>query len=659
MTAQVSADPHAPAATVVLGRGSLTCAEVAALAHQPDVSVELAPEARTRVAASLRAAEELVGRRTVYGRNTGVGANKDVLVDDAEHPYRLLASHATSAGADRSHVRVRATAAVRANQLAVGHAGVSPAMLDGLLLMLAEDAFPPVREGGAVGTGDLGALAALAEYAAGRRPAADGRWVARPVPVTVHDALPMLSSSAATLADAALAVHDLCLLAAAATALSAVSATALAASPENVGPLARRAAPAAEVRQVMATVARLRAGGRVEPRHPQDPFSVRCAPQVLGAALRRLARVRQTVESHLNAGVENPLVVATGDQVAAAHHGGFYSLDVALDLDAALLGLVAVAEQSLGRVGALLDPASTGLPAFLSDGSPGASGAMLLEYAAAGALAELRSLAAPVTLHSVSLSLGTEESAPFTPLAARQALAAVPLLRTVLGCELVAAVRALRLGGGRPGPGVEAILAACVELDPATGDRDLGPDLETAERLLPVLAGFAACHSRVPAWKGEPVSAGRAEQFDEQLLRALEGEVIRMTGRRTTTYAGSLLENSAFRILRFLEESGPSTQRELSDALQLELSTVNRQVNAALRHGHVERFEVAGRSSRLVRPTVEGRLAFRHDGHLRAALYAQALDHLGPDRAGAMVESLREFNDALDRALTRQPADDG
>ena len=139
-------------------------------------------------------------------------------------------------------------------------------------------------------------------------------------------------------------------------------------------------------------------------------------------------------------------------------------------------------------------------------------------------------------------------------------------------------------------------------------------------------------------------------ELDERLLRALGDELIRVTARRTTTYAGSRLDGSAFRILRLLEESGPRTLRDLSEELQLERSTVNRQVNAAIGHGYVERVAATGRSAGLVRPTAEGRAAYLHDGRLRGALYSRALDELGPDRAAAMVDSLRELNDALDRA---------
>ncbi len=140
---------------------------------------------------------------------------------------------------------------------------------------------------------------------------------------------------------------------------------------------------------------------------------------------------------------------------------------------------------------------------------------------------------------------------------------------------------------------------------------------------------------------------------DDRLLRALGAEIMRVSARRTTAYAGSVLDSSAFRILWVLSESGPMTLRELSEELQLERSTINRQVNAAIRHGHLERLEDEGSVAPRVRPTDEGRAAYLHDGRLRGAAYSRALADLGVDRAGQMVDTLRDFNDSLDRAHDR------
>ncbi|MEO5652092.1 MAG: aromatic amino acid lyase [Marmoricola sp.] len=492
----------APAPPVTLGAGTLTCAEVARLA-KGGIPVTLAPIAWERIALGRRAAEELSDRRPIYGRTTGVGANSGVEATDSEHPYRLLASHAAAAGPARGIDRVRATALVRVNQLAAGRAGISPEVVTGLLAMLEQDSFPTVLEWGGLGTGDLGVLAAFGEYLAGRRAASDGRRTTHPIDIGVHDALPLLSSNAATLADAALAAEQLWSLTRSATVVTALVAGVLGGSDEPTSAQSAEAAPTGGAAEAMALLTGLRLGSSLLASRTQDAFHLRCAPQVLGAAYPVVRGLIGTVEAHLNAGIENPMITnQTAGGPMATHQGGFYSLDVALALDSTLLAVSAIAAQSLNRVGALLDPDLSGLPAFLGDGSPAASGAMLLEYVGASALAELRTLATPVTTQVVSLSRGVEDSAPFTSLAARQALSAVPLLRCVLACELVAAVRAARLleEPSRLGPGLTDLLVRCADLPSELQDRDLSPDLVAAERLLPWLPGDPPAQPPLRSW---------------------------------------------------------------------------------------------------------------------------------------------------------------
>ena len=130
-------------------------------------------------------------------------------------------------------------------------------------------------------------------------------------------------------------------------------------------------------------------------------------------------------------------------------------------------------------------------------------------------------------------------------------------------------------------------------------------------------------------------------------MRALGAEIMRLTRRRATSYPGSLLEDSAFRILLVLVEEGPRSLRELADELQLEQSTISRQVAAAVRYGLVERY---GGSPRLVRPTDAGRDAYLHDGRLRGEVWGRAMAELGPGRGAELVAALHELNEALDRA---------
>lgn len=141
--------------------------------------------------------------------------------------------------------------------------------------------------------------------------------------------------------------------------------------------------------------------------------------------------------------------------------------------------------------------------------------------------------------------------------------------------------------------------------------------------------------------------------MDDRVLRGLGAELMRLTRRRAQVYPGSELDTSAFRLLWLLTEGPPRTLRDLADELQLDPSTVNRQVNAAIKHGLVERYAVDDSPSRLLRPTEAGRAAYLHDGRLRGEVYAAVLDELGTERSQALVAELHELNERLDQAHSR------
>ncbi|MCW2868192.1 MAG: aromatic amino acid lyase, partial [Marmoricola sp.] len=179
--------------------------------------------------------------------------------------------------------------------------------------------------------------------------------------------------------------------------------------------------------------------------------------------------------------------------LGVAHHGAFHAAYLVQSLDALVLALAQSAQLSLARLTMLAEPAYTGLHPFLGDGTPAASGVMIVEYSAASALAELRALATPAGTQVVTLSRGVEEDASFATLAAQQALGAVSRYRAVLAGELVAALRCLRMQGRRP-PTLEPVLAYLDERDggvPDMHDRDLTSDLLLAEDLVDHLADHA------------------------------------------------------------------------------------------------------------------------------------------------------------------------
>ena len=216
----------------------------------------------------------------------------------------------------------------------------------------------------------------------------------------------------------------------------------------------------------------------------QDPYGLRALPQVHGPAVDALAQLERVLHIELNAAAENPLIDVADERVL--HNGNFHGAYLALALDSARLALCAGAALSPARLAALTEPERTGLRPFLADGPDGSSGILVLEYTASAALAELRQLAAPASLGTAVLSRGTEEHAAFSPQAARVTARMVPRLRTLLACELVAAVRALRQRGLEPaGAELHAVYARCLEQLPGEQeDHPLETDVAAAERLI-------------------------------------------------------------------------------------------------------------------------------------------------------------------------------
>jgi len=469
------ADGHA--AGLVIDGDRLTCAQIRQVAAGR-VALSVAATARGRAQASAAMAQQVQAERPLYGRGTGVGANAQVPVEGSEQDAAgLLLSHATSAGPPRAPGRVRAMIVVRLNQLAAGGSGADPALLDQLAELAMQADLPAVREFVGIGDGDLAALAAVGLSVADRR----GR------PLTMDDVLPLMSSNAAVLADAAIAAGELGECVRASVVAAALSFVALRGNPEAFSPAVEQVSPFPGAIQVCRWL-RVLTGGCDPPARLQDPFHLRTLPQSLGPALDAVTRLEQVVELMANAPSENPVVLPG----SVAHHGGFHAAYLAGALDSANLAVAQSAPSSARRLGALLDPARTGLPAFLSDGRPGANGAMLVEYVAVQALAELRAAAAPVSLQTASVALGIEDDATFAPLAAGQSGRLAGAYRRVLACEALAAHRALRLRVAEVPPNLASAMSALAHLDPDLRDRDLSADLEGVEAALAALAGLLA-----------------------------------------------------------------------------------------------------------------------------------------------------------------------
>lgn len=463
----------------------LTCEQVRTIARE-GAPVSIPAAARRRARAAWKTVREVADRQPVYGRTTGVGANRGVEVSDAddEHGLRLLRSHAGGAGPLLDPARVRAMLAVRLNQLAAGGAGVDPGLLAALAEALNRGLTPPVRTYGAIGTADLTALASTALCLIGERPWLGGTMPA--YPLASADALAFISSSAATLGEAALACQDLRVLLRASLVIAALSFVAVDGSPEPFATVVHDTRPHAGQRTVAAQMRELlgdepRTGARI-----QDPYSYRALPQVHGAAVDAAVHLERVLTIEMNAAGENPLVDVVGKGVL--HNGNFHTAYVALALDAARAALVQTAALSAARLGTLVEPAYTGLRPFLADGPDPSSGIMILEYVTQSALADLRQHAVAAAIGNAVISRGVEEHASFSAQAARSATHAVGTYQVVLACGLVGAVRALRLRGVvPPEPLRPAYERATAVLDPRTADRPLDDDLEAAIGVLRAL----------------------------------------------------------------------------------------------------------------------------------------------------------------------------
>jgi histidine ammonia-lyase len=474
--------------SVTLDGRSLTIAQVTALARgiaRPVVDAA----ARARLVEAGRVGRAIAARRPVYGYTTGVGANRTTVVPERateDFGMRLLRSHSGGIGPLVPDEQVRAMLAVRLNQLLAGGSAVSAAVVDRLAQALTTGHLPRIHSLGSIGTGDLSALAELGLTLAGELPWHGGSGPApAALRLTRWDALPLISSGALTVGQAALAADDLDRLLDRVPLVAALTLTAVRGSTEPYAAHvhARRAHPGAQ--HVAARMRALLGAADRQPALVQDPFGLRCLPQVHGTALEALDSLRKVLRVELNAALENPLL----DPVAQEyhHHGGFHFARLALALDQLRLALLSTAELSTARLGMLVEPAYTSLPPFLAEKEDGSSGVMIIEYAAQSALAELRGAAQPVTLGHAVISRGAEEHASFASTAARRLLESAEHFRLVLACELLAAVRALRMRGVlRPGSGElrDFYRRALAQLDPAIGDRALSADVEAAAGLL-------------------------------------------------------------------------------------------------------------------------------------------------------------------------------
>ena len=492
--------------TVTLGRAdrpTLTLRDVVAVARE-NATVALAPAALARVRAA-RTFVERIGEenRTVYGVTTGFGHLSSVKIAPdqlADLQRNLIRSHSSGVGEPFDIATVRAIMLLLANSLARGHSGVRPAVIELLLGMLNAGVMPIVPTRGSVGaSGDLAPLAHLSlvligegeAWRAGERlPGAEALSRAGLTPVTLgaKEGLALINGTHAMEACGTLAIADAWRLLRAAEVAVAMSIEALLGSYVPLDARIHALRPQPGQPRAAARLRALLDGSEINPSHAdcgrvQDPYSLRCAPQVFGAVRDALTYCEQVFASELGSVTDNPLIFPDDGDVLTG--GNFHGQPLALALDFMAIALAQLASFSERRTYNLVGPHEwdTGehrMPLFLTP-QPGLnSGYMIVQYAAATLVNEIKVLAHPASIDSIPTSAGMEDFVSMGPTAAFKLRQILDFAYRVVAIEALCAAQGLEFRLPlRPGSGVRAAYDAVRTLvTPLAADRPPAPDIE-------------------------------------------------------------------------------------------------------------------------------------------------------------------------------------
>lgn len=494
-------------ATVILETSGVTPDHVIAVARH-NARVDLSHVAREEVARVRAHVDALAKSDTpVYGISTGFGAlaTKHVPADYRTQLQKsLIRSHAAGMGPVVEREVVRALMFLRAKTLASGRTGVRPEVLETLIALLNAGITPVVHEYGSLGcSGDLAPLShcALVLMGEGRAAGPDGEE--RPVPdllaaagiepivLAEKEGLALVNGTDGMLGQLLIAITDLRDLLTVADITAAMSVEALLGTdqvfrPELHGPLRPHPGQTVSADTMLRVLAHspIVASHREGDTRVQDAYSLRCAPQVAGAARDAVEYAATVANRELAAAIDNPVVLPDG---TVTSNGNFHGAPVAYVLDFLAIVTADVASIAERRTDRLLDPSrSHGLPPFLADDPGVDSGLMIAQYTQAGLVSENKRLAVPASVDSIPSSAMQEDHVSMGWHAARKLRTAVGNLRRVLAIELVAAARGLDLRAPlRPGPATGAALAALRERVAGPGpDRFLAPELAAAEDLI-------------------------------------------------------------------------------------------------------------------------------------------------------------------------------
>ncbi|QJP12336.1 histidine ammonia-lyase [Starkeya sp. ORNL1] len=482
--------------------GALRLADLRAFAD--DGHVQLSVAARQRIAASNRQLHRLIGEgATIYGVNTGFGPLSGQRIDDGalgELQRRVVLSNAAGTGAPLAIGIVRRAMALKLATFAIGASGISEALADALVFFLNAGITPVVPEKGSVGaSGDLAPLAHIAAALIGegdvfhrgvRKPAAAAVQAegAEPLALQPKEGLALVNGtqvSTALAVEGLFGLEDLfrTMLPIAALSVEAGSGTAAAFDP-RIHALRNQDGQvhvAARLRDLLASSA-LQADRPVK--RVQDPYCLRCLPQVMGAVHDQMTSAAGTLAREINGVSDNPLIdPASGDVL---YGGNFHAQPIGLAADGLALAYAEMGSMSERRTAFLVDPAMSGLPAFLVAQGGLNSGFMVAQVTAAALASENKFLASPASIDSIPTAANLEDYVSMATHAARRLGDMAANLRAILAIELLAAAQGLDLRRpARSSPAIEDVHAHLrTGVAAWTVDRFFAPDLDMAVQMV-------------------------------------------------------------------------------------------------------------------------------------------------------------------------------
>jgi histidine ammonia-lyase len=488
----------------------ITLAELREAWQQP-ITVILGGDARRRVSESNELIADVVaGGEQVYGVNTGFGQLAQVRISDDELAHlqeNLVRSHAVGVGEDLDDNIVRLVMLMKVIALAEGFSGVRPELVDAICALINNNIYPRIPSQGSVGaSGDLAPLAHMAGVLIGVGEARVGGTIVpaelalqqaglKPITLAPKEGLALLNGTQVSTALALAAIFRTEHLLAATLAAGAMASDAIKGSDtpfdkriQSVRGHGGQIAVAGVLRELMQG-SDIRAS-HVECDRVQDPYSIRCQPQVAGACLDVLRHVCKVIETESNAVTDNPLVFA--DSRAVLSGGNFHAEPVALAADYLALAIAELGSLSERRIALLIDSHLSGLPAFLVKEGGLNSGFMMAQVTAAALTSENKSHAHPASVDSIPTSANQEDHVSMATFAARRLHTMLDNAENIVAIELLAATQGVEFHHPQKSSvAIEEIMVALREVSPSyTEDRSMSADIT---RVAALIAGGRFC----------------------------------------------------------------------------------------------------------------------------------------------------------------------